>query len=119
MSTEQTQRTIDRYFDLMGKDEDYGVCWTDDVTWLVADSGEVITGPALVRSYLDALHATMADAQTRHLVVGEDSVYLEGDCVDPASADGGRLRYCIAYDIRQDLISAMRCYGPLRGPTRR
>jgi ketosteroid isomerase-like protein len=117
VSTEQTQRIIDRYFDLMGKDEDFTACCTRDVTWLVADTGEVVEGRQPVRDYINALHATMADAQTRHLVVGEDSVYLEGDCADPASADGARLRYCIAYDLRQDQIGAMRCYGPLRAPT--
>lgn len=113
MSTEQTQWTIDRYFDLMGKDEDFTACCTQDVTWLVADTGEVVEGRAAVLGYVNSLHATMADAQTRHLMVAEDSVYLEGDCADPASSDGARRRYCIAYDIRQGQITAMRCYGPL------
>jgi ketosteroid isomerase-like protein len=117
VSTEQTQRIIDRYFELMGQDADFTACCTDDVTWLVADTGEVVGGRQPVREYINALHATMADAQTRHLVVGEGSVYLEGDCADPASSDGARLRYCIAYDIAQDQIGAMRCYGPLRAPT--
>lgn len=117
MSIEQTQRIIDRYFDLMGRDEDFTACCTQDVTWLVADTGEVVVGRQAVRDYLDALHPRMEDAQTRHLVVGEDTVYLEGDCADPTSSDGARLRYCIAYDLRQDQIGAMRCYGPLRAPT--
>jgi ketosteroid isomerase-like protein len=117
MTTEQTRRVIDRYFDLMGKDEDFTACCSHDVTWLVAGTGEVVEGRTAVRDYVNALHATMADAQTRHFVVGEDSVYLEGDCADPASFDGARLRYCIGYDIGQDQITAMRCYGPLGLPT--
>ena len=117
MSIEQTQRIIDRYFELMGQDADFTACCTDDVTWLVAGTGEVVRGRQRVREYINAVHATMADAQTRHLVVGEESVYLEGDCAGPASSDGARVRYCIAYDVTQGQITAMRCYGPLAAPT--
>lgn len=112
MSIEQTQRAIDRYFDVMGADEDLAACFSSDVSWLVAGTGRLVQGADAVRDHLVALHASMADVQTSRLVVGDGTVYLEGDCADVAVV-GARLRYCVAYELRDDLISAMRCYGPL------
>ena len=66
-----------------------------------------------MRSYSTALHSTMEDAQTRQLVFGQDSAYLEGDCDDRAAGGDARTRYCVAYDVEGELIKAMRCYGPL------
>ena len=111
MSVEQTQRTLDRYFGLMGEDEDFAECLTADVTWVVADTGEVIEGPDAVRDYIIALHTRMADTQGRKSVVGDGFVYLEGDCAALVSSSDRRINFCIAYDMRDDLIAAMRCYG--------
>lgn len=110
MSVEQTQRTLDRYFGLMGKDEDFAVCFTADVTWLVADTGEVIQGAESVRDYIIDLHSRMAGSQNRESVVGENFVYLEGACT-AAVPSSSRVNYCIAYDMRGGLIAAVRCYG--------
>jgi hypothetical protein len=65
MSTGETQRTIKRYFDLMGRGADFAECYRADVTWLIADTGQVVYGPDPVRDYINALHATLVDAQTR------------------------------------------------------
>ena len=111
MSVEKTQRTLDRYFGLMGRDEDFAECFTADVTWVIADTGEVIEGPDAVRDYIIALHARMADTQGRKSVVGDGYVYLEGDCAATVPSSGRRISYCIAYDMSDDLIAAMRCYG--------
>jgi hypothetical protein len=111
MSVEKTQRTLDRYFGLMGRDEDFAECFTADVTWVIADTGEVIEGPGAVRDYIIALHTRMADTQGRRSVVGDGFVYLEGDCAATFPTGDRRINYCIAYDMRDDLIAAMRCYG--------
>ena len=111
MSVEKTQRTLDRYFGLMGRDEDFAECFTADVTWVIADTGEVIKGPDAVRDYIIALHTRMADTQGRKSVVGDGFVYLEGDCTATVPSSGRRISYCIAYDMSDDLIAAMRCYG--------
>jgi hypothetical protein len=66
-----------------------------------------------VRDYINALHSTMVDAQTRKLVVGQESVYLEGDCAGTTPGTSSRIRYCVAYDMKGDLVAAMRCYGPV------
>lgn len=111
MSVEQTQQTLDRYFGLMGKDEDFAECLTADVTWLIADTEDVIQGPGAVRDYIIALHMRMVDIQNRKSVVGDGFVYLEGDCAATARSTGRRVNYCIAYEMREDLMAAMRCYG--------
>jgi len=61
VTVEQTQQILDRYFGLMGKDEDFAVCFTADVTWLVAETDELIKGPHVVRDYITALHSRMVD----------------------------------------------------------
>ena len=111
MATDQAQRTMDRYFDLMGRGADFAVCYESDVSWLVADTGEVINGAAAVRDYVIALHASMVDWHTHTYVVGTEHVYLEGDCAPTPSQRDLRTRYCVAYDIADGLIRAMRCYG--------
>jgi hypothetical protein len=52
------------------------------------------------------------DMQTRRFLVADGSVYLEGDCADTFTRTSNRICYCVAYDMK-DLISAMRCYGPI------
>jgi hypothetical protein len=50
----------------------------------------VIEGPDSVRDYIIALHSRMVESQGRKSVVGEDFVYLEGDCTTMQSS-GGRI----------------------------
>jgi hypothetical protein len=45
MSLEETQRTIDHYFDLMSRGGDFVQCYTDDVTWTTIDIGDEVHGP--------------------------------------------------------------------------
>lgn len=111
MTLADTKRTIARYFDLMGRGIDFDACYAADVTWLVADTGEVIEGAHAVRDYVVALHGSLTEMRTRQLVVGDDSVYLEGDCAAQTPGAVGRTHYCVAYDVRDDLIAAIRCYG--------
>jgi hypothetical protein len=110
VTVEQTQQILDRYFGLMGKDEDFAVCFTADVTWLVAETDEVIKGPHVVRDYITALHSRMVGGHGFRTVVGEGFVYLEGDCAATGPA-AGRINYCIAYEMRDELIARIRCYG--------
>jgi hypothetical protein len=113
VSLERTGRAIDRYFGIMGRGGDFADCYTTDVTWTTTDTGECVYGPNSVRDYIVALHANMVDLQTRRLHIGDGSVYLEGDCADTVTGTSNRICYCVAYDMKDDLISAMRCYGPI------
>ena len=115
MSLEQTQQTINRYFDVMGRGGDFAQCYTADVTWTTTDTGEEVRGSSSVRDYVVALHNNMFDAQTRRIVVADGHAYLEGDCVEAPAGTGSRIYYCVAYDVADDRIAAMRCYGPIAG----
>jgi hypothetical protein len=113
MSLEQTQRTIDHYFDVMSRGGDFAEYYTADVTWTTTDTGDEVRGRPSVRDYIVALHNNMFDSQTRRIVVSEGHAYLEGDCVDAPTETSSRIFYCVAYDIVDDRITAMRCYGPI------
>jgi hypothetical protein len=58
MSLEQTQQTIDHYFDVMTRGGDFAVYYTDDVTWTMTDTGDEVRGASSVRDYIVALHTT-------------------------------------------------------------
>jgi hypothetical protein len=65
MSLEQTQQTINRYFHVMSGGGDLAECYTADVTWTTADTGEELRGAASVRDYVVALHTTTCSTPKR------------------------------------------------------
>lgn len=55
------------------------------------------------------LRARLGELQTRQVVFGPGSAYLEGSAAGlPGQAT---INYCVAYDLVGDRISAMRAYG--------
>jgi hypothetical protein len=104
---------MDRYFEAMGADQDFSRFFEDDVYWRMVDSGQEVRGPGPVRDYLNVLHGKMLTGNQRDLVVTDGHAYLEGDSVNASDGAGPGLAYCLVYDIRDDAISAMRCYGTL------
>ena len=113
MSVSTTQSVIDRYFKAMGSDQDFSRFFADDVTWLMVDSGQEVRGPAPVRDYILELHNRMLSGQQRSLVVTDGHAYLEGHSVNAGDGNGSGLAYCLVYDVSDDRISAMRCYGTI------
>jgi hypothetical protein len=109
----ETQSIMDRYFSAMGADEDFSRFFAEDVTWLMVDSGEEVHGPGPVRDYILQLHSRMESGDQRPLVVTEAQAFLEGDRVNVTGGQGTGLAYCLVYDFRGDLISAVRCYGTI------
>ena len=109
MSVDSTRRVMERYFDAMGRDEDFSRFFSADVTWLTVDSSERVSGPAAVRQYILDLHARMSSGEQRALDVSDGHAYLEGSDVN---GDPG-LVYCLVYDVSDDQITAIRCYGTL------
>jgi hypothetical protein len=78
-----------------------------------SNTGEEVRGPSPVRDYIVALHSNMLDARTRRIVVSDGHAYLEGDCVEAPTESSSRIFYCVAYDIVDGRITAMRCYGQI------
>jgi ketosteroid isomerase-like protein len=110
MSLEQTQQTIDHYFDVMTRGGDFAVYYNDDVTWTMTDTGDEVRGPSSVRDYIVGLHNNMLDAHTPTIVVSDGHAYIEGDC-QALTGSSSRIPYCVTYDIVDGRITAMRCYG--------
>lgn len=113
MSVEQTQKLLDLYFNAMGNDRDFSEFYTDDVSWVMVDSGQEVHGPTAVRDYILELHSKMFDHEQRDLDVSDGHAYLEGSAVAEPGGTGPRFTYCLVYDFDAERISATRCYGTL------
>ncbi len=111
MEATETRAVIDRYFDLMGRGEDFATCYAAHARWTTFDGGTVVSGPTEIRDYLVGLHRNMPDIQTRPLAYAAEAAYVEGDCADPRSTSNDRIAFCIAYGIGNGLITSARCYG--------
>ena len=108
---------MDRYFELIGADGDFGQCYTEDVPWLVADKGKSYRGRN--RCETTSTRCTLAwRARGRgNFLVAEAHAYLEGDCAaDDPRADDDTLTTASPMTSTTSLISAMRCYGVGRPP---
>ena len=111
MSVQSTQSLMDRYFAAMGAEEDFSQFFEEGVTWLMVDSGHEVRGAASVRNYILELHSRMHSGDQRPLVIADEHAVLEGSSVNAGNGNGAGLSYCLIYDISEDRISAMRCYG--------
>ncbi len=109
MKAMEIRAVIDRYFDLMGRGENFATCYAADVRWTTFDGGTVVSGPTEVRDYLIGLHRNMPNIQTRPLAYAAGRAYVEGDCADPRSASTDRIAFCIAYDVADRVITSARC----------
>lgn len=113
VSVSTTQGVMDRYFKAMGAGQDFSRFFDDGVSWHMVDSGQEVRGPGPVRDYILELHDRMLTGQQRTLVVTDGHAFLEGHSVNPGDGNGSGLAYCLVYDVIDDRISAMRCYGTL------
>lgn len=114
MTTEQTASTMDQYFDAMGRAEDFSVFFTEDVSWLMVDSGQEVRGAGAVKDYIFDLHSRMfSQEQVHDIVVTEHNAYVEGEAVNAVEGASRGLVYCIVYEFAGARIDAMRCYGSI------
>ena len=87
------------------------MCFSEDVTWLIADTGEVVQGPGSVRDYIVARHSTMDDAHTSKFVLARPAS-ISRRTVRPRLRERASVPiYCIAHDMKDRPITAVRCYG--------
>jgi len=84
---------------------------TDDVTWPTTADHHRTQGREAVQEAIGALHARPRDMQTVRVVFAPDAAYLEGSAAGPGGR--GRIPYCVAYDVIEGRIAAMRAYGAL------
>ena len=121
MKATETRAVIDRYFDLMGRGEDFAICYAEDVRWTTFDGETKVLGPTEVRDYLMGLHRNMPDIQTRPRAYADGAAYVEGDCADPRSASTERIAFCVAYDVAKwhDYLCALLWGDRIPRPRRR
>lgn len=113
VSVQRTRSLLDRYFAAMGAEEDFSKFFEENVTWLMVDSRQTVRGPGFVRDYILKLHSRMQSGDQRPLVVADDHAILEGSSVNAGDAHDSGMAYCLVYEVRDDRISAVRCYGTL------
>jgi hypothetical protein len=113
MSTQSTQSLLDRYFAAMNAGKDFSKFYGEDVTWTMVDSNQEVRGAVAVRDYIIDLHNRMQGGSQRPLLVADGHAVLEGDAVNVEDGNERGLFYCLVYDLSDDRISAMRCYGSL------
>jgi hypothetical protein len=111
MSVSSTQSVMDRYFAVMGAAEDFSPSFDDDVTWLMVDNGHEVRGPGPVRDYILELHGKISSMDSRPLVVTDRQAFLEAHSINADQDAGSGLNFCLVYDVSDDHITAMRCYG--------
>ena len=113
MSIAATQTVMDGYFSAMNAGADFSTYFHEDVTWLMVDSDQEVRGPQQVHDYVLNLHSRMRSGHQGGLVVADGHALLEGSRVNAVEDGGHGLRFCLVYDVQDDRITAMRCYGSL------
>jgi hypothetical protein len=76
-------------------------------------TGQEVRGARPVRDYILELQSRMLSGSQSELVVGDGRALLGGSQVNAADEGGTGLAYCLVYDVGDDRISEMRCYGTL------
>jgi predicted ester cyclase len=103
---------------------DFGQHLAPDVVWTTMESGEQVRGRDAVRDLIVGLHTQAFDAhpQLANSVTGDGTAILEAVFIGthigefagiPATGADVRLPYCMAYDISDSAITALRAYFPM------
>ena len=124
MSIELTRQTLTTYIEELQSFGDFARSFTDDVTVTFMGADRVITGREAARSTITFVHQqafrTQIDAGV--IVYGDANAMLEArftgthiGTFEGVAATGRKVDvpYAVAYDLRDDRISALRLYFPL------
>jgi len=126
MAHDGTQRVMDAYLETLLAGGDFASSFSPDVVWTFMESGDEIQGRDAVRDAIVDLHAQAfaAHPELRQLLVGDGHAMVEvvfigthtGDFLGvPATGVEVRAPYCVAYDIADGAITALRAYFPTTG----
>lgn len=107
MSLERTRETLTAYAQTLLARGPYADYFSDDVTFTVMSNGEETRGRAAVERRIDADHNAARELKLRNLIIGEGQAVAEADFV---SRDGAVTPYCVAYDLADGKITALRLY---------
>ena len=108
MSIERTRATVVAYAQAVIGRQDYTRYFSNDVVYTEMDTGCETRGPAAVAQVIDADLRRASDVTLRNLIVGEGQAAAEATLVNP---ELGSIPYCVAYDLADDKITALRIYS--------
>jgi predicted ester cyclase len=125
MSVERTQATMTAYFqDLLGGGR-YARHFSDDLVVTLMWTDQVLKRRDAAQQMINYLHqqAFAARPVLKNSLVGEGQAVAEADFVGKrsgefagvaASGKDVNMPYCVAYDLNEDKITALRLYFPVR-----
>lgn len=124
MTQDATQRVMDAYLGALRSGGDFASSYAPDVVWTFMEDGEQVHGRDAVRDLVVGMHtqAFTAHPELRSMLVGDGSAMLEATFVGTHSGEFAgvpptgldvRQPYCMAYDVAEDSITALRAYFPM------
>jgi ketosteroid isomerase-like protein len=124
MADNGTQAVMEGYLSALRSRGEFDRFLSPDVTWTTMETGEQVRGRSQVRDHIVAMHTQVFDAAPEliGLVVDEGEAMLEARFVGRHTGTFGDLEptgravnvpYCVAYDIADGAITALRAYLPL------
>jgi predicted ester cyclase len=124
MTHDATQRVMDAYLETLRGGGDFGHFYAPDVVWTFMENGEQVHGRNAVRDLVVGMHtqAFTAHLEPRGLLIGDGAAVLEATFVGthtgefagvPPTGIDVRQPYCVAYDVGEDSITALRVYFPM------
>jgi predicted ester cyclase len=103
---------------------DFAAYFAPDVRWTTMETGDEVVGRETVRDFIVTIHTKLFDARPElvNLLVGDGTALLEARFVGthtgefagiPQTGASVDMPYCVAYDISDGLITAVRAYLPI------
>ena len=123
MTDDGTRRVMDAYLGALRSGGDFASFYAPDVVWTFMEDGGQVHGRDAVRNLVVGMHTQSfaAHPEVRGLLVGEGTAMLEAVFVGrhtgeflgiPPTGLDVRKPYCVAYDVAEGSITALRAYFP-------
>jgi ketosteroid isomerase-like protein len=130
MGEDTTRQVMDDYLHALLDGADFSRFFAPDVVWTTMETGEEVRGRDAVRDLIGSLHREVFEARPElvSLVTGDGIAILEAvfDGTHTGTFAGiartgahVRLPYCMAYDVSDGAITALRSYFPMTALTAR
>ena len=124
MADTTTRAVMDEYLHALLAGSDFGRFFAPDVVWTTMETGEEVRGRDAVRDLILDIHtrAFHAEPELVTMMTGDGAAMLEavfvgthvGDLAGVAATGlHVRLPYCMAYDVSDGAITALRSYFPM------
>jgi predicted ester cyclase len=124
MADDDTRTVMQGYLQALLDRGDFARFFAPDVIWTTMETGEQVHGREQVRDLIIGLHTQAFEARPElgGLVTGDGAAMLEARFIGTHTGDFGGLAptgrhvdvpYCVAYDIAEDQITALRAYMPV------